>query len=108
MYLKRILKMAFKVVCVNDADRPDGIPTSKWVKKGIVYTVIEVKKLSMQNGMLGFKLAEINIDDCFPYQFFAASRFVPFIPPKNDSIEETLDRILKEAIEEEKKEVQTL
>lgn len=65
----------FPVICVNDSDKPDGIPDSKWVKKGSKYTVIEVGKLNMQNGLIGFKLAELNIDSCFPYQFFAASRF---------------------------------
>ena len=65
----------FKVICLDDSNRPDGIPTSKWVKKGNPYTVIEVSKLIMQGGMLGFKLQEINLDDCIPYQYFAASRF---------------------------------
>lgn len=100
--------MHFKVVCVNDSDRPDGIPTSRWVKKGIVYTVIEVKKLTVQNNKLGFKLEEINIDDCFPYQYFSASRFVPFIPPKDTTLEETLDRILEEAKKEAEEQVQAL
>jgi hypothetical protein len=65
----------FDVVCVNDSNRPDGIPTSKWVKKGEIYTVIVVGRLMLQNGCMGFKLKQINIDDCFPYQFFSAERF---------------------------------
>ena len=102
------MNVRFKVVCINDRDRPDGIPINRWIKKDQIYTVIEVSRLHMQGGMLGFKLAEINIDDCFPYQYFAASRFLPLMPRENDWIEETLDRLLEEAKEEEKKEVQTL
>ena len=94
--------MQFKVVCINDKDRPDGIPINRWVKKDEIYTVIEVSRLMMQGGMLGFKLAEINIDDCYPYQYFAASRFYPLLPKKDAWVEETLDRLLEEIKEEEK------
>jgi len=94
--------MQFKVVCINDKDRPDGIPINRWVKKDEIYTVIEVSRLMMQGGMLGFKLAEINIDDCYPYQYFAASRFSPLLPNKDAWVEETLDRLLEEIKEEEK------
>lgn len=88
----------FKVICVNDKDRPDGIPTSKWIKRGQVYTVIQVSKMLIQGGKLGFKLAELNIDDCFPYQFFSADRFG--IPVPDKWAEEYLEKVLQEAKEE--------
>lgn len=91
-----------KVICINDSDRPNDIPLSKWVKKDQVYTVIEVAKLSMQSGKLGFKLAEINLDGCFPYLYYAASRFRPVVPTQNEWTENTLERLLEEAKEEEK------
>lgn len=88
----------FKVVCINDWDRPDGIPKSKWVKRGELYTVILVGKMMIQGGKLGFKLEELNIDDCFPYQFFAADRFA--LPAPNRWVEETLEKLLEEAKKE--------
>ena len=67
----------FKVICIDDKNRPDGIPISQWVKKNDEYTVIKADFLNAQNRVLGFKLEEKNIDSCFPYQYFAANRFRP-------------------------------
>lgn len=90
----------FKVVCIDDSNRPDGIPTSKWIKKGVTYTVIDVKKLTIQGGILGYKLEEINLDDCFPYQFFAANRFALLVTPSQWWAEQTLKRLKEEAEKE--------
>lgn len=89
-----------RVICINDSDKPNDIPLSKWVKKDEVYTVIEIARLNMQAGMLGFKLEEINLDDCFPYRYFAASRFAPLAPTKREWAEEVLKKISEE-IEQE-------
>lgn len=89
----------FDVVCVNDSNRPDGIPTSKWVKKGEIYTVIVVGRLMLQNGCMGFKLKQINIDDCFPYQFFSAERF-RMLTVNPLWAEEILSKIVEEVKEE--------
>lgn len=90
----------FRVICINDKARPDGIPTSKWVKEGECYTVTSVAKLLIQGGKLGFKLAELNIDDCFPYQYFSAERFgIPVGTPEQWAQFE-LDRLLDEAKKE--------
>lgn len=85
----------FKVICLDDKNRPDGIPTSKWVKKGQPYTVIEVVKLQLQNGLLAYKLEELNIDDCIPYQYFAAFRFGHPINPINLK-EEKVNEVVEE------------
>jgi len=45
-----------KVICINDSDRPNEIPTSKWVVKDKIYTIDKVMKMRMQNGILGFSL----------------------------------------------------
>jgi hypothetical protein len=51
---------------------------------------------------MGFKLEELNIDDCFPYQYFSAERFAIVLLREEDPwVEETLDRILEEAKQEE-------
>ena len=95
--------MNFKVICLNDGNRPNDIPSSKWVKKGTEYTVIEVAKLRIQGGILGFKLAEINIDEYFPYQYFAASRFgIPLMGQQwaEQELSRLLEEAKKEAVEE--------
>lgn len=63
-----------RVTCINDKNKPNEIPTSRWVKKDEEYTIISVMFLTIQN-TYGCKLAEINNDDLFPYQFFALDRF---------------------------------
>jgi len=95
------MEIPFKAYCVNDADKPEDIPTSKWVKKDTLYTVIDVKKMLIQGGKLGFKLAEINLDGCAPYEYYAANRFYVILNQKVIS-EIELNALLKEAIEEEK------
>ena len=89
----------FDVICVNDSNRPDGIPTSKWVKKGEIYTVILVGRMLMQNGCMGFKLKQLNIDDCFPYQFFSAERF-RMLQDADMWTESILNKIAEEAEDE--------
>lgn len=101
------VKLPFEVTCVDAKNKPNDIPNSKWLVEGQKYTVIKVAKLLIQGGMIGFKLQELNIDEYFPYQFFAANRFA--IPLDNAwNIEEELERILKEAIEEYKEQEITI
>lgn len=70
------------VICINDKGRPNEIPMNKWVKEGNEYTVLEAIKCNPQGGILGFKLAEIDLTGCEPYLYFAASRFRIPVPEK--------------------------
>ena len=92
------VKVPFSVTCIDAKNKPNDIPTSKCVE-GQSYTVTKVAKLLIQGGMVGFKLEGLDIDAYFPYQFFAANRFMI---PLNEAwdIEEMLEKILKEAKEE--------
>ena len=63
-----------RLICINDTNRPENIPASKWVKKGEIYTLKYIKKLS--DGSTGVMIHEIDLIPYFPYQFFASSRFV--------------------------------
>ena len=90
----------FKVICINNKSRPDGIPLNKWIDEGQVYTVIHVTKLLIQGGKIGFKLAEVNIDDCFPYQYFDANRFALLGSPGEQWAENELNRLLEQCVEE--------
>lgn len=66
-----------KVICIDEKNRPNEIPLSHWVKEGEEYTVIEVKKLNVQNGIYGCKIEEINIDMFIPLEYFRLDRFRP-------------------------------
>lgn len=79
-----------KVLCINDKNFPNEIPISKRVRKDEIYTVIDAEILRGDGGKLGYKLEEIDLSDCAPYLFFAASRFRPVSDPAKEEIEEEL------------------
>lgn len=79
------------VECIDDSVKPNDIPTSKWVKKGQEYNVIGVWKMNMQGGILGFDLAEINLEGCAPYKYYAANRFRIKELPKEEKTEEKVE-----------------
>lgn len=95
--------MPFRVICLNDSDKPESIPFSSWVKKNNTYTVIQVDRLHMQGGSIGYKLYEINLDPYFPYQYFGAWRFGVLADDFEDlsEVEELIDKIAEEALKEE-------
>jgi hypothetical protein len=62
--------------CVNDAKKPQEIPTSHWVKKKTEYTIIAVYNRVQPGAMLGFILQEIDLEELDgPYSCFMAKRF---------------------------------
>ncbi|TAG00288.1 MAG: hypothetical protein EAZ44_09565 [Cytophagia bacterium] len=69
--------MNIQVICIDDTLRPNEVPTSRWVKKGETYNIIQIDKLLMQGGAYGCKLQEIDNDDLAPYQYFRLNRFAP-------------------------------
>lgn len=73
--MKKEIKVPFEVMCMDDSNRPNDIPTSKWVKQHNIYTVTKVGRFNVQNGLIGFILKEIDLSDCAPYIAFAAWRF---------------------------------
>jgi hypothetical protein len=84
-----------RVVCINDSDRPNDIPISKWVVKGKEYTVIKISKMIMQGNILGVQLEEIDLSDCVPHLFFAATRFAE-IEPSKEKKEEKIEELEEE------------
>jgi len=84
-----------KVICINDKNRPNEVPMNRWVKKGEEYTIIAVTFLTIQN-TYGCKIAEINNDDLFPYQFFALDRFAISKSEIEEAINEN-ELVLEEA-----------
>jgi hypothetical protein len=87
-----------KVICIDDTNRPNEIPLSKWVKKGTVYSVKRVWHIRMKPGTYGLELDGFDMSDCFPYLYFSSVRFAPISDDKAErfaSIEEQLKKIEK-------------
>lgn len=92
------MEIPFKAVCVDDANKPKIIPIERWVKKGEAYTVTFVVVMPRQKEKIGFRLAELDLEGCFPYDYYAARRF-SINQKLIDEVE--LDKLLKQAIKEE-------
>lgn len=81
-----------KVLCINDANKPDKIPDSEWIKKGETYHVTKVIQMGLQPGKLGYKLKEVSLSQSsFPYEYYDAHRFAIYA-----------DQIMSSETEEEK------
>lgn len=64
-----------RVTCINDSNRPNEVPLSRWVKKGEEYTIVKIDKMVQQGGIGGVKLEELNNDDLYPWSYFNINRF---------------------------------
>ena len=85
---------SFRVVCVNDKAKPSNF-VGDWIQRDEIYTVVDAKHLTRQRMTLGYKLAEVNISDHSPYQFFLSNRFRPL-----SEEDEIMERALEELMEE--------
>lgn len=83
-----------KVICINDRDRPNEIPISKWIVKDKIYSVVKIWHIRQKPGTYGLELAEIDLSNCFPYLYFSANRFAPVM--SNKDIEAILEKALEE------------
>jgi hypothetical protein len=81
-----------KILCIDDTNRPETIPTSKWLKKNQEYTPTGVIKCNSQGGIFGFILAEIDLKGCEPYKCFSIHRFA--IPVEIKEEVEELEEVL--------------
>lgn len=87
--------MIEKLLCVNNRNRPNEIPQSKWdlLKEGELYTPVKWMRCNAQGGILGVKIAEIDLSDCQPYIYFAAYRFA--IPVGDRILEEVETELIE-------------
>ncbi len=101
------MNMNMPVICIDDAGRPNEIPTSRWIKKGEKYHIIEIAKMTLQGNIYGCKLAERDNDDLAPYAYFRLSRFAEINPDKvaEDAWEDQDISELVEILEVERVEV---
>ncbi len=100
--------MNTRVICINDQNRPNEVPNTRWIKKGEIYHIIQIDKLNAQGGIYGCKLAEINNDDLTPYEYFRLDRFA--VPEQSDLEEAVLEKIdiseLEEILKEKEIEIE--
>lgn len=68
----------FKVVCIDDKNKPSIVPQSSWIEKGETYTVVAVANMFKQGMTLGFKLAEVSLPEGSPFEYYQAKRFRPY------------------------------
>lgn len=87
---------SFKVVCVNDRNKPEGF-VGTWVEKNKMYTVIDCKRLANHGMQLGYKLEEAPIDEDCPYKFFLSNRFR--LADDSDFAQEAFDKLMEEVAE---------
>lgn len=83
-----------KVIFVDASNKPADFPTSKWPIKDNLYNVIEAFK--DMNGTLTFVLEEINLEGCYPYLGFAATRFRQ--PTPEEIIQEQINETIEELV----------
>ena len=89
--------MPFRVVCVDDKNKPKEVPQSAWVQYGERYTVVKVDLLSSHKS-IGFKLQEIELpEESFPYEYFDASRFILSDESEEYLIEQEVNKLINES-----------
>jgi hypothetical protein len=94
--LKYLIMDSFKVVCVNDRNKPEGF-VGTWVEKNKMYTVVDFKRLANHGMQLGYKLEEAPIDEDCPYKFFLSNRFR--LADDSDFAQEAFDKLMEEVAE---------
>lgn len=76
-----------RCICINDKDKPNEVPSSKWVIKDNIYHITEISNHPLQGGIHGCKLQEVNLNGCSPIEYYKLSRFAIF--------EDDLDKFLE-------------
>jgi hypothetical protein len=87
-------------VCMDDSNRPEQIPTSQWIVKDRPYTIIQFVVMNVQNRIIGVKLAEVALSGCFPYEYYALSRFGILLDFENEA-QEAIKKLLEESLSQE-------
>jgi hypothetical protein len=88
----------FKVVCINDRNRPKEIPQAFWIEKNEIYTVTEVAELARQRNIKGYKLAEVSIPSGLDYEYYLANRFRLY-DEDDANAELAVEELLEETLE---------
>lgn len=66
-----------KAICIDNSDKPEGILEEEWLEEGMVYTVVEVVEMALQDGLLGLALKEVKLTkQSAPYKYYSIERFL--------------------------------
>jgi hypothetical protein len=69
-----------KVICIDSSNKPKRISPYEWLTEGMVYTVVEVARMSLQQNRFGYRLKEAQLSEqSFPYEYYSADRFAPYV-----------------------------
>ena len=69
-----------QVICIDASNKPKRISPYEWLTEGTVYTVVEVARMSLQQNRFGYRLKEVQLSDqSFPYEYYSADRFAPYV-----------------------------
>jgi hypothetical protein len=69
-----------QVICINSSDKPKRISPYEWITEGEIYTATEVARMSLQQNRFGYRLKEVQLSDqSFPYEYYSADRFAPYV-----------------------------
>ena len=69
-----------QVICIDASNKPKRISPYEWLTEGRVYTVVEVARMSLQQNRFGYRLKEVQLSDqSFPYEYYSADRFAPYV-----------------------------
>jgi len=83
-----------QVICIDSSDKPKKISPYEWITEGTVYTVVEIAKMGLSAGKFGYKLKEIELSEqSFPYEYYAAERFIPIEPLVSYLKEEKVEEV---------------
>jgi hypothetical protein len=70
-----------KVICINSGNKPENISDEEWIEEGMVYTVVAVANMGLQEDTMGFKFEEVELTErSSPYEYYDAVRFLPVEP----------------------------
>ena len=88
----------FRIICINDKNKPSSIPQSSWIEQDEIYTVIFASNMGKQKMILGYKLDEVSMPEDCEYQYYIASRFRPYT--EDDALaEKAVEELLEEVLE---------
>lgn len=69
-----------QVICIDASNKPKRISPYEWLTEGMVYTVVEVARMSLQQNRFGYRLKEAQLSEqSFPYEYYSADRFAPYV-----------------------------
>ena len=81
-----------KAICIDSANKPENISEYEWIEEGMVYTIIEVVEMGLQEGKLGIALEEVELTEASaPYKYYSLERFL-LVP---DEIKMTVERVME-------------